>query len=70
MIILIALASFAIPASGCNQDEIDEFRAASADELVRQYAFRVNRKLSKHRVHIHHIRDIGYQLIETGKGHG
>lgn len=41
----------------------------SADDMVRQYAFRVNRKLSKHRVHIHCIRDIGYQLIETGKGH-
>ena len=33
MIILIALASLAIPAIGCNQDEIDEFRAASAEEL-------------------------------------
>lgn len=33
MIILIALAALAIPASGCNQDEINEFRAASADEL-------------------------------------
>ena len=40
----------------------------SANELVRQYVFRVNRKLARHRVHIHCIRDTGYQLIETGKG--
>lgn len=32
-IILIALASLAIPGIACNQDEIDQFRSASADEL-------------------------------------
>lgn len=41
----------------------------SADELVRVYVCKFNRKVSRHRVHIHCIRDIGYQLIETGKGH-